>query len=277
VLINDGTGRYTDTTLLLKGWFDALALGDVDVDGDLDLFFAGGALHELWLNDGAGTFSRASHQLPDFELPVARRAYVSGAVFGDLDLDGDPDLFLAATAPQGGGRRGAPVVWENVGAGRFRLAYAAAPPVFADPKEAAVADLDDDGDLDAAVACWLASSFTVILLNRYRHQMGPPEIARGATYEITVDGQFEHVFALALGARGPSIRWPGLGTWQLDLVASVWLPPVSIPYGRSTTVRLPVPNSSALVGTRIYSQGIDLGPAGRGPLHFTNWWMAEIR
>jgi enediyne biosynthesis protein E4 len=77
-----------------------LALGDYDGDGDLDLFVGGRATptayplpatSRLLLNDGSG------RMLPDddnaqllFEIGL-----VAGAVFSDIDLDGDPDLLLA--------------------------------------------------------------------------------------------------------------------------------------------------------------------------------------
>jgi hypothetical protein len=77
----------------------ALALGDVDGDGDLDLFAAGRAIagaypvpasSHLYRNEG-GSF------VPDQENAVAFRlvGLVSAASFTDLDADGDPDLALA--------------------------------------------------------------------------------------------------------------------------------------------------------------------------------------
>ena len=42
----------------------AVPLGDVDNDGDLDIYFANyQARDELWLNDGTGTFSKSSQTL----------------------------------------------------------------------------------------------------------------------------------------------------------------------------------------------------------------------
>jgi len=76
-----------------------MALADVDNDGDLDLFVGGRAIpgqypasadSRLFLNNN-GTL------MPDSEANkvFAKAGLVSGAVFGDLDNDGDIDLVLA--------------------------------------------------------------------------------------------------------------------------------------------------------------------------------------
>ena len=67
----------------------AVALGDVDGDGDNDLVFgnAWDLQNRLYLNDGTGTFTDAT---------AARMRLVSddteAVALGDVDGDGDPDL-----------------------------------------------------------------------------------------------------------------------------------------------------------------------------------------
>jgi len=98
-LVDLGPGAAAD---LLPGDYSMvgpLAAADVDGDGDVDLFVGGRALpgayplpasSKLLLNTGAGWTEDRAHR-----EAVHSVGLVSGAVFSDVDLDGDPDLVLA--------------------------------------------------------------------------------------------------------------------------------------------------------------------------------------
>jgi cysteine-rich repeat protein len=68
-----------------------VALGDLDLDGDLDAFVTemprapGDLAVSLWLNDGSGTFSDSGERFSPTEGIAAS--------LGDLDGDGDLDAF----------------------------------------------------------------------------------------------------------------------------------------------------------------------------------------
>jgi len=106
--IVDDAGKYYKPVHYDHG--NGVAVADVDVDGRLDLYFTTQiGSNELWHNRGDGTFeswtSRAGVGLAD-------RISVT-ASFGDIDNDGDPDLYVT-TVNQGNH------LFENLGGGRFK-------------------------------------------------------------------------------------------------------------------------------------------------------------
>ncbi len=78
----------------------AVALGDIDRDGDLDLFVAGCAAapalsaDRLYVNDGKGRFTDATEA---FGLGDTGRS--TDAIFGDYDNDGHDDLYVVNDGP----------------------------------------------------------------------------------------------------------------------------------------------------------------------------------
>ena len=147
LLLNDGTGRFTDAPSQLPTPFPTafgVALGDVDGDGDLDSFLAA-SLNHLYLNNGIGIFADATSQLP------AGSAGARDVALGDLDGDGDLD---ALTASAGQNR-----LYLNNGAGVFANATALLPPDNDDTWSVALGDVDGDGDLDA----WLGNRGLVFI------------------------------------------------------------------------------------------------------------------
>jgi hypothetical protein len=93
--LNDGTGQFEPTLIgqgVTGGIFTVgVVTADVDGDGDRDVFLttAPGEGNRLLRNDG-GEFVDVSIEAGVRQLGN----YSSGAAFGDVDLDGDLDLFV---------------------------------------------------------------------------------------------------------------------------------------------------------------------------------------
>ncbi|WAS99105.1 FG-GAP repeat domain-containing protein [Nannocystis punicea] len=139
LLLNDGTGRFTDASDRIPQAIhdhEDIAIADLDGDGDLDLVVASedDAAKELYLNDGAAHFLDASDRLPQLGKSNAVAA-------ADIDGDGDRDLVF--------GCDGAERILVNDGAAIFsdESAVRIAPATDV-TQDVALADLDGDGDLD---------------------------------------------------------------------------------------------------------------------------------
>ena len=153
---NDGNGAFVETTAMSlpmdpSGSY-AVALGDIDGDGDLDLAIGKGGHHtaysygipvqnRLFRNDGTGTFT----DITTAHLPTV--ADITSAIaFADVDGDSDLDMVVG-----NGGDYGAEQnrLYLNDGSGTFTDATASQFPATHDvTASAAFGDVDGDGDFD---------------------------------------------------------------------------------------------------------------------------------
>lgn len=177
IFLNDGEGFFVkdaDRTLPLKTSLWNIAAADVDGDGDMDLLLP--AMGEilipddtlsgqtsLLINDGLGWFSDQT----EARMPVDPVTSTKKIIVGDIDSDGDVDLYLANIGF--GTEQAKDRLYINDGQGHFfdetgsRLS--GQPVMWTD--DARCADFDLDGDLDIFVADVVPGgyAFDELLLN----------------------------------------------------------------------------------------------------------------
>ena len=148
---NNGDGTFTEiaaTAGVTGGGGLAVSVGDYDGDGFDDLLVVGSGTNTLFRNKGDGTFENVSTAAGITQSQIGQ---AGAASFGDVDDDGDLDLFIGkwfiqtspvVTCP-------IPVFYLNNGDGTFtdktiEAGLADAGCTFDNP----MTDYDRDGDLD---------------------------------------------------------------------------------------------------------------------------------
>jgi hypothetical protein len=232
--VNGATGRYYMPEIMGSG----VALFDYDNDGDLDVFLVqGGSLEaprgtslkagsaptsRLFRNDlNVAAGGRRQLRFTDVteRAGVALRAYGMGAAVGDVDNDGDLDLFVTSFGPE--------TLFRNNGDGTFSDVTGAAG--VSDPlwsTSAAFLDYDRDGDLDLFVANYL--DFTIAGHKVCRDGVGAVDYCTPRAYKPVPDrlyrndgsGKFTDVTEAAGISKADGA---GLGVSVGDYNADGWL------------------------------------------------------
>ena len=202
LLRQSSPGRFVDVTkdagIEVAGPTRSAAFADVDLDGDLDLFVgyeterAASGLRfpsHFWRNDGKGHFVDASK-----ESRIDNDSRVVGCAFGDVDGDGDPDLYVSNWLAKNR-------LYVNEGGGVFREEAAVR---GVDGPEASgpcgFLDYDNDGDLDLFVA--FQHHYRQIRTVAAFYLEGRVEMEASRLYENDGQGRFVDV-AAERGMRRP--------------------------------------------------------------------------
>ncbi len=183
VLRNDGRGHFTQTQELGPQAI-ATSLGDVDNDGDLDLWLGQAGEDSLWTNDGKGHFTKA-------KLPGGSNAQLtSSARLLDLDCDGDLDLvalrLAAGSVPVTPEARGAPTLFYNNNRdGTFTESAAKWGIALPEKALAAVVYEDFDNDRDLDLVLFPAGAAPVVWVN---DRVGRFHVVEGPKVGLSLPG-----------------------------------------------------------------------------------------
>ncbi|MBI2501950.1 MAG: CRTAC1 family protein [Candidatus Latescibacteria bacterium] len=197
---------------------------DCDGDGDLDLYVVNGATFEtykqksgpsnaLYRNEGRGKFAEVTVQ-----AGLGDAGWGTGCAAGDIDNDGDRDLYVTNYGPN--------VLYRNEGQGQFADITARAGVAGDDfSTSTAFFDYDQDGDLDLYVANYVvfdrarvdaAKRSDCVFMGGVQVYCGPKGMpgAPDVLYRNEGDGHFTDV-SKPSGIAGPS-EYYGLGVVAED-------------------------------------------------------------
>ena len=182
VRAEDYSGSWVATNLLPQ-LGSGIAIRDLDGDGRPEILFVRSGSVVVFRNTG-GAFERWE----DSGLEVDRAMSVT---VGDVDLDGDPDLYVSGAGPNA-------LFLNELGATGTLFARAEASGAEGDDisVSATLADFDHDGDLDIQVANYAPKSLTAVdsvpeILRVPRDLPGAPN----RLYRNNGDGSFTDVAA----------------------------------------------------------------------------------
>jgi hypothetical protein len=235
----------------------AVATGDIDQDGDVDLFVSNYGPDRLYRNRGDGSFESAVG-LPMLEL----HRWSSSAAFCDVDVDGLPDLFITAyvdydetrncTDPAGRPEYCGPLAFDGVsnlllqnrGGGSFANASEASGISAVAGRSLGVIchDLDGDGFPEVFVAndgekndLWINrgdGSFeeNALLMGTAVNLLGKPEASMGIALG-DIDGDLDFDLLLAHLDRETNTLYRNLGSAGFeDATARLGIGPISLSF-----------------------------------------------
>ncbi|MBN2227149.1 MAG: VCBS repeat-containing protein [candidate division Zixibacteria bacterium] len=212
--INDGAGNFTrmtgDPLVSSGGNSFGSSWGDIDNDGDLDVFVTNAypaetAKNELYLNNGDGSFTRVTTG------PLVSDTGDSfGSAWGDYDNDGDLDLVVANGKYDTKEKN---FLYENDGTGNFtRIMYGYVAHDSASSESVAWADYDRDGDLDLYIGNSYGMNETNLL---YRNKGNDNN-----WINIKCVGQRTNTSAIGVKVRAKATI-SGNPTWQIREISSL--------------------------------------------------------
>ena len=135
IWLNNGNGYYNMSSNHFGGSSSRdMEFGDIDSDGDLDMVVAESSYDRVWLNDGTGSFTDSNQSLGTDRYSIAIKLF-------DADGDGDLDAHIISNDFYDESDK----IFINNGTGIFSDSSQR---FHSHSLDAAIADIDNDGDLD---------------------------------------------------------------------------------------------------------------------------------
>lgn len=188
--LNDGNANFTlGTTVPLDGvpvYYDVV-MADLDADGNLDIYQTTrqyNKQNKLWMGNGNGTFTN-NDITDDFCLDTNGGCPGGTVSAGDIDNDGDIDLYL--TAYYDFSLMNLSKFWINDGSANF-TAQTITDDYGYTAQDTELVDIDNDGDLDILIAMYYNRQ-NIIWVND----------GTGNFNQDNIVGDAGHSFALAIG------------------------------------------------------------------------------
>ena len=252
VFINNGNGTFSENDFdqnAVNNNKGGVLWADFDSDGDLDLFWTDNGTNQIWRNDN-GTLTATGEPGASSGLNLAV-GNIDGVTAGDIDNDGDIDLYLANVFTTG-------YLFINEDPSTLSFSRPSSPTNFGinpagDANAVSFIDYDNDGDLDLFVSMdnganqlWqnnLNNSNYLKINARWDLGDGSSAIAHGATAEL-INCAFESIsnkVSVAGGEGYGTFGNPVLHLGNINPDSTVYVR-VKYPYrnGTSATVILAV-------------------------------------
>jgi len=122
----------------------AVAFGDLDNDGDFDLYWTENGTNQVHQNNGDGTWTGLGAATG---IPTSFSGQIEGLAFGDVDNDGDMDIFLSNGGS--GGSNISRLYLNQINNGGGAMSFIDSGISFLNRGEGCTfIDVDEDGDLD---------------------------------------------------------------------------------------------------------------------------------
>lgn len=106
ILLKNQNGVFTSTDILPIGFYHSVSSGDIDNDGDVDLFFTDTKNFKFFINNGLGSFTVDNTIFPS---DIANTNYYTSEIY-DLNADGYLDVIISGHEHE---NAASTVLWGN--------------------------------------------------------------------------------------------------------------------------------------------------------------------